>query len=118
MSQFKRYLNIINELKVNQNFKPSQVKEMINKLNKLNELLNKNFSENTYNSRIKNDNDNQFKNFIDYHFYGKYPLKINIKNVGTFKNFKKQLITSSIVRNEDDEQTLKLLDELILIEKS
>ena len=115
MSQFKRYLNIINELKVNQNFKPSKIKEMINELNK---LLNKNFSENTYNSRIKNDDNQQFKKFIDYHFYGKYPLKINIKNVGTFKNFKEQLISSSIVRNKDDKQTLKLLDELILIEKS
>ena len=117
MSQFKRYLNIINELKVPK-MGLKNAKDVVTKIKELNELLNKNFSENTYNSRIKNDNDNQFKNFIDYHFYGKYPLKINIKNVETFKNFKEQLISSSIVRNKDDKQTLKLLDELILIEKS
>ena len=117
MSQFKRYLNIINELKVPK-MGLKNAKDVVTKIKELNELLNKNFSENTYNSRIKNDDNQQFKKFIDYHFYGKYPLKINIKNVGTFKNFKEQLISSSIVRNKDDEQTLKLLDELILIEKS
>ena len=81
----------------------------------LNKLLNKNFSKITYELRIK---DNEFKKFIDYHFYGEYPLKINIEKVGTFKNFKKQLIASSIVRETpDDKQILELLDELISIEE-
>ena len=31
MSQFKRYLNIINEMKVNPNFKPSQVKKIFSR---------------------------------------------------------------------------------------
>ena len=34
----------------------------------------------------RNRSNSEFKKFIDYHFYGEYPLKINIEKVGTFKN--------------------------------
>lgn len=99
MSQFKRYLNIINEMKV------SEKKQTIfldkKEVEELSKLLNDNFKA----SDLKRKNENEeFKKFIENNFHGGYPLKLkNNLKFESIESFKTALIDNGIVRERDTE---------------